>query len=290
MSLNGFISGDEKKYPEKIIYRILNLFKLNELLQRADRNIIGKHITSELYKNNIKGIISESQLYLNKKEHVDIYIRFLKYGKEYAHISLHLTGMDFDKRKYGPFNLKIFNYKYNEPTRIQLEGSLNTDKFKFMYSKYNKRHFNTTDEYLSNHPEFIIGLNIINKYLSNDNNYSLEYNISKNKSNPHPYYKIVKNRFKLFFPETIHSINPAATRKAIKYKYRPLKTLTKKNRTHRIIKKNSKIKYNKTISNKIYSNSIKTMKESRKMLPSSYNNLNKLLVTNIISANNGSNL
>ena len=242
-------------------------------MQRIDNKLLDKHIHNTLNYNKIYSIITYSQVKKSyykpaNETHVDIYINFVKNRINYAHISLHLTGMEFKTQQHGPFHLFINEFNPSGESYIKLIKASNKDEFAFEYDDINTIYGSESKYKLKEHPEFNIVLDVLNKYLSNKDPLSLGNDISKLTNKPHKYYNIIAKRYELFFPpEQCSGIIGKKSRKAIKYRQRPInnafKYTRKISRTVQNMNKNmtftyknkmrgyKKLPYNKTMNTKV---------------------------------------
>ena len=212
---------------ERIKDNKYSITKLNELLNRIESHTLENHIMQELSNNNLQNIIIKIKIadsisgdpikcgeskhiistlsgitgeninfnnstLIDDSKHISLYIIFydksISTKKDYAHLSIHLTQMDFTNGTVGPIHL-VKGYSRG-PGKKSIPINYNNNNIKY----YNNKPINTLviKQLLISNPEFKITLNILSEYLSDKSNYSLLYNLSGIKTNHKCYKKIYK--------------------------------------------------------------------------------------------------
>jgi hypothetical protein len=200
--------GNPFHKAHSVLYKYLTESTLNELLWRADPKfrggILQRHIRSKLAEHNIDVFIN-TNININSRDNVSIFINFWKNRVKYAHISLHISGDNFKDKKEGMWHVK--NNISGHYTDISF-NKLNEDNEQHPIAielRYNPSNLINVDS----HPEYQITLDVLNRYFSSDT--TDRWHIRKNVS--HRIYE--KNRYFLeAFPKLcLKNCKPRRTEK-----------------------------------------------------------------------------
>ena len=205
---------------QKRIFDILNTQTLNELLNRIEYGIFDKHSKYELSNNDISNIKIKSVINKNNKGDINIYINFNDKIGSYAHISVYLKGINFSSYVAGPLHLSIgYKSPYIHLKILPFRQDLTSNRLILKYSKYNVNKKYTYSDLINNHQEYNIILQLLERYFTKNDMYSL-YNTLSNKYTNHKYLSnIVSYRKTKHLPIKERKINLTKTkRRKIKIK------------------------------------------------------------------------
>ncbi len=293
--MNNFIPVKKRNTinTQKNIHKFLCDYNLNEFIHRIDDGIFKMHLNQYLIKNKLWQKDFHISLNFDSKNNLDLYIFFREDGKEKAHFTMHLAGIDYSENKSGPYHLKLKNAiilknKTKRNKYIPIKVQKKSGEIELSYNKMKKNKQININYIIDNNKEYGALLELINHYLHSSKSLSLTKNISGKKYIPHPYYLKVNH---VIMCKKIFLSKGNLSKTLRKIKYRECKPFlkcsesrkSKRNITPSILKRVSKkhintktgIEYNELKRNK------ETKKDNKKSINKYLKIKNNIVVENV---------
>jgi hypothetical protein len=184
---------------QKYITKYLSGKNLNELIHRVKMKILDKHIENALKKNHLWPKDIEIELKSDKRNELDLYIIFKENDDEKAHISLHVTGMNYSQSLCGPYHIKIKEAIYAKSGMKRDACCLiktvkhSKNKLGLAFIEKNKFTRKNLSNVFANNTEYNVVLELLNEYFDYSAPLSLHIDISGKRDLIHPLLKKAEN-------------------------------------------------------------------------------------------------